>query len=577
MVFDLPLLVVCLVSLQAQPNPVGEIRAAGPFLLPGALATWLIMILPVVLCELLLAKGRYLPIALICSTVGVATLAMTFSRAAWLVGMAEISLLLLLQAGRPVRAIAGWAAFGALGLGCLIVMRHSFSGTGLLLAVAALCATPVVAVIAKGQLPRETVARIGLLAILTVGLILAVRPAGAVAGTAKNRLATLTTTDESALGRVEFWRAALLLSFQHPLVGVGPGNFSEAYPQVQRQYFYFSDSAHGALLELFADVGLVGGGLFVGALALCVARARPDPWRHPGQRAPLLGLVMGAIYSQVEIGYHFGVLATTAAFLLALATVQGPMPPPRPVANKFTLLWAGPCLAALIALLSLQRAYELSKRQLNPEDSYRQALEVSNSLPIWSEPAISALAVGLHSDAPAEELDLLVRRALTYGSSHAISYQLAGEVELSRKRYPQAKSYFTRALELDRFNRPGIFHGLLIVANATGDQAAAKALTEQVLATYDLDQGWETAHLGHRQKLAPELRPLLFDIADGMSPYAQPTRTEPIYRFLLKTGRDPRALYGLGVSLLTQGKAREGRELMRQAHLMNPIYPDPTP
>jgi tetratricopeptide (TPR) repeat protein len=514
-----------------------------------------------------------LPLALASNTLAIATLALTFSRAAWLVSMVELAALALLAAGRPARELLRWGAFVVLGIGCMVILRQNFTGMGLLLAVATVCSIPVVTVSARRQLAPALVLRLLLLALLAGGLLAGARPNQSLSSAAEKRLSTLTGDDDSAVGRLQFWRAALALSFMHPVLGVAPSRFSESYPLVQKYYYYYSDSAHGAAVELISEVGWVGGALFMVALALCLARCRP--WSHPGQTAPLLGLLMGGLYSQVEVGYHFAIVWTTAAFLLAAAMARSPRWTPKPSVKQPSPAWLFPLLAGLTGLFFLQRAVEQSVRQPEAADTYLQARQVSDLLPIWSKPALTALAYGLRCERSTAELDPLVARTLAYAKEDAVTYQLAGEVDLLHKDYAQARAHFARALELDSFNHPGSYHGLLTVATQTGDKALADTLIEQVLAIYDLEKGWAIAHSGHRQAISRELRPLLYDIADGLNPHSEPRRTEPIYRFLLQTGREPRAMYGLGIALLTQGKTEEGQEFMRQAHDINPAYPAP--
>lgn len=568
----LPLILGGAICLAPVLYAQADFRAAGPFQLPGALATWLILILPVALNELMEARGKMFPLALVSSTLTVTTLALTISRAAWMVALLELALLVLLLAERPPRALLGWAGFGAGGLGVLLLTRHNFSGIGLMAAVATLCAIPLAVLSARKQLRGAS--RLLLLAILAAGLTVVVYPEQSLGSAASKRLSTLTATDDSAVGRLQFWKAALNLSLRHPGLGVGPGRFGESYPLVQQYYYYFSDSAHGAAVEALAEIGWLGVGIFAVALALVLRDARLDPWRNPRQRGPLVGLLMGGLYSQVEVGYHFAYLWVTAAFMLALLRAGGPAGSQPTGSGRFPL-WVVPALTVLLSLFFLQKDAETSLRQALPEDTYRESRQVSDRVPFWPKPTLTALAYGLRTGRSPEELDPLVQRALKYATGDSVSFQLAGEVALERKQYARARLLFEKALLLDAFNHPGSYHGLLRVASATGDRQLSARVTEEVLARYDLEKGWAIAHIGHKQKLALELRPLLFDVADGLSPYQEPLKTEPIYRFLISTGAEARALYGLGIALQTQGKSEQALPYLQQAHQLSPIYPAP--
>lgn len=574
-VLHAPLAVAGLLSLAPMLSSEGDFRAAGPFQLPGTLATWLLMVLPLALLDLLNQPRRSLLWPLVSTTLGLAALIMTFSRAAWLAGIAELVLLILLLGGSTRRSLLGWGGFAAAGLAALLLARGSLTGLGLLAGVALLGLTPLLATAVSGKLSRHSVLRLLLVAGLAAILLGVASPAGRLGSAAEKRLSPLTQTDDSAVGRMMFWQAALELSLRHPVLGVGPGRFSESYPQVQRYYYYYSDSAHGALLEGVAEVGWVGGGLFLLALGLAVGRAGQGA-PTPGQRAALAGLLTGAVYSQVEVGYHFTAIWTTGAFLLAYAEAQGASDStPSGGSVSSPPLWLLATIPPLLWVFSWQRTSEDSVRQAEALQTYRLARQVSEQVPAWPKPTLTALAFGLREGRPPAELDPLAQRALTWARGESVTYQLAGELDLLQGRYSQAKAHFARALELDPFNHPGSLHGLLQVASATGDQELNRQTIERTLTTYDLDKGWQIAHIGHRQRLALELRPLLYDIADGLRPDLEPERTEPLYRFLVETGGEARGLYGWGLALATLGRTREGHELMRRAHQMNPVYPLP--
>jgi len=129
--------------------------------------------------------------------------------------------------------------------------------------------------------------------------------------------------------RLQAWRATLEMIAEHPLLGIGPGNFQLAYPHYMRPtawvdpLFYHS---HNVLLDFAAFLGLGGLGLFIGLLASLfrtgarLLRALPEG----DDRALLVGLMAGVVgclaHGLVDTGYFLPDLACLWA--LGLGVVE---------------------------------------------------------------------------------------------------------------------------------------------------------------------------------------------------------------------------------------------------------------
>ncbi|QDT73336.1 O-Antigen ligase [Lacipirellula limnantheis] len=80
-------------------------------------------------------------------------------------------------------------------------------------------------------------------------------------------VATDRMTDVSAIqtgtgqSRMQFWSIALTLFLQNPILGIGPGEFVN----------HNGMACHNSFLQAFAELGFVGGALFVGALYFAIA------------------------------------------------------------------------------------------------------------------------------------------------------------------------------------------------------------------------------------------------------------------------------------------------------------------
>ena len=74
-----------------------------------------------------------------------------------------------------------------------------------------------------------------------------------------SRLSELSAGESSAAGRVDAWYAGLQMFFSDPLLGVGPGNFTE----------YNDLAAHNSLVVVLAETGIAGYILWIAFVGYC--------------------------------------------------------------------------------------------------------------------------------------------------------------------------------------------------------------------------------------------------------------------------------------------------------------------
>ena len=70
----------------------------------------------------------------------------------------------------------------------------------------------------------------------------------------------------SMTGRLHFWQGALAMWSDHPLFGVGLGNFAFYYPQYQADPYNYSIDPHSWPLQLLCELGVPGMLIFVAIL-----------------------------------------------------------------------------------------------------------------------------------------------------------------------------------------------------------------------------------------------------------------------------------------------------------------------
>lgn len=188
-------------------------------------------------------------------------------------------------------------------VGASVLNVVALVATGSRGALIALSATLVAAVAFSGRYRPKALATV--LVVAAFGLVYLGASAGS--GTSGGRLTDISV--QASNGRAALWRIALEMGGDHPLGGVGLANF----PLVEPQYFQTATVlldptnvvgrkgdlvVHNTYLELLAELGIVGVGLFVvllgatfvGALRRVVLVDRA----HVGRSAVARGVIVGS-------------------------------------------------------------------------------------------------------------------------------------------------------------------------------------------------------------------------------------------------------------------------------------------
>lgn len=147
----------------------------------------------------------------------------------------------------------------------------------------------------------------------------------------KNRLSTLTHLDNDynmtdTTGRKAVWRRGRLYIREHPVFGVGAGNFFVAEGEYNAETGNTGkwSAAHNAYIQAFAELGMVGGTAFIamlltaGIIARSLWRSQNRPRGPPAMHRPelLAGLAaycVGAVFlSHAYFNPLFGLLGLIA-------------------------------------------------------------------------------------------------------------------------------------------------------------------------------------------------------------------------------------------------------------------------
>lgn len=116
--------------------------------------------------------------------------------------------------------------------------------------------------------------------------------------------------------RLDYWRAAVQIVGDHPLLGAGPGAFAQEYRRRKPPEAEMARLAHNDYLQQACDSGIPGAVFYAafvwGSLAVLARRCWPDPLFF----AMWLGLLGWAIQSMVEFGLYIPPIGWGAFILL---------------------------------------------------------------------------------------------------------------------------------------------------------------------------------------------------------------------------------------------------------------------
>jgi O-antigen ligase/tetratricopeptide (TPR) repeat protein len=143
--------------------------------------------------------------------------------------------------------------------------------------------------------------------------------------------------------RPQTWMDTIDMIREAPLIGFGPGNYRYTYPEYRKRFQgkrIVTGHPHNEYLELTADFGLVGFGLFAlawiyGLIRILIASFKSQETRHAFIGFAFLGAAAGTmVHSFFDFQMHVYPNAAVFAFLAALAC--GPLAVQRAKAGRYS-------------------------------------------------------------------------------------------------------------------------------------------------------------------------------------------------------------------------------------------------
>ena len=277
--------------------------------------------------------------------------------------------------------------------------------------------------------------------------------------------------------RYDYWRVAWRVWREHPVLGVGAGNYPRSYYQ-QRATTEDIEQPHSIELQALSELGVVGALLlaaFIGGIGWGISRMRPAAARSPLSRALMVGGVgaIGAWLAQTSVDWMHLLPGLTAIAIAATAVVVRPRSPltagaasghsrfGRALASRPALALGGSAVLVTLvvagASLSRQGLADFYRTRAQHElDAHPAAAltDANRSLGIDSDAVqtyyAKAAALARFDQAPAAEAAL--RAALVQEPDNFVTWTLLGDVAVRERRLGVAKRDYTRAHRLNPRN-----------------------------------------------------------------------------------------------------------------------------
>jgi hypothetical protein len=325
----------------------------------------------------------------------------------------------------------------------------------------------------RAELGVRWAARIGLAAVVVVGIAGALVAMGNPASYASSKWDEFRDLNRSTTGgstrltatsgqRYDLWRVAVKEWERHPIAGVGNGSYRFGYYEL-RATDRNLDNAHSLGFDLLAELGLVG-------VLLALAFAGGLVWRLAAgwRRAPLnvrrgvtaLAAAGAVVIGQGMVDWMYLIPGITGLGLFALglaaallSTAGEPGGASRPLGWPARLATGIPLVVAAVAVgcLFLSDAY-VNKARSVAEASPAQQLDAARTAAALDPLAVTPLylqASALESVGRRDSARAKLKDALDLEPRNFVTLGLLGDLEVRAGRRAAARRYYARALALD--------------------------------------------------------------------------------------------------------------------------------
>lgn len=310
----------------------------------------------------------------------------------------------------------------------------------------------------------------------------------------------------SAGDRLEFWRGAIELMKERPLLGSGVLSFKYLNPQHQRIFEVNENHPHNIFLKISVENGLPALGAFVLFLVLSATRLVPYYYKRPLHRAApfLLGALGALAHNLVDFNFIVGNYLFFVLFI-AIGLSFTRTSTHRQFHTSITPLLV---LSFIFVALGMYEGYYnfhfkkgragFAESKVTPEYALQKRTEAVASLEkarglvferdldTYLADAYQKVYLRTKDEAIRQKQRMLLRSATDFGSIDALLYERLGQLQLEEKNLPAAERAFKQALNLDPLNRFRYYYALFEAQREQGKEldADVKVRTLGLLDSY---------------------------------------------------------------------------------------------
>ncbi|MFA5800684.1 MAG: O-antigen ligase family protein, partial [Candidatus Peribacteraceae bacterium] len=279
------------------------------------------------------------------------------------------------------------------------------------------------------------------------------------------------SSDEGASSiseRVQFWKQAVFLAGEKPLLGWGPYSFRFVQPRLQHSVLATSDHPHNVFLKIAMERGIPAAFLFLLFIVAVLTTGVRKFLRDGGLKDAVLLVGVAGVLAHNMIDYNLQFVGIGLPLWISFGLLASGKQ--KRIGGQLLSKGVELTVSILLLLLALTEGtflyFSFIARRAEAAGDAAAALEWYNrtnralfSRDQWLSRGVISLSLERLSDAR-----LATERYLQMNEQDARAWRLLGDIGLRAGNYREAFNAYTRAYAFGRYNDIGITRGFVYVS-----------------------------------------------------------------------------------------------------------------